>query len=193
MITIRIPTTILKVLASCSSHDETRWSLCGVCVELKNGDRATLIATDGRRLLTVRHSTDHKGEDVTFIIPSQLIDSVIHGELADIDFDPRTKLITLSVSKKHADTVRHTVMAIDANYPAWRQVIPSPMPDTFPARRIALNVGFLKDGLDAIQALGKKGVSVVAKDDAEGDEYLHQPVCFLSGDAMYVLMPLRAI
>ena len=118
-----------SMLRKCSfaiSTDETRYVLNGIFMSLKE-HKATMVATDGRRLAMVDEEVDisekSQGE---FIVPAKAINELNRllqetGE-AETKFSENQAAFTLKDDKGHATIV--ITKLIEGNYPNYRQVIP---------------------------------------------------------------------
>ncbi len=126
---------MLKKTAFAVSADESRFVLNGIFFSLKD-HRATLVATDGRRLAL----TDGEAEIPTesqgdFIVPTKAINELTRllqgtGNL-ELNFSENQVAFTLK-AENGFDTVI-TSKLVDGSYPNYRQVIPAD-----PQERVAL-------------------------------------------------------
>lgn len=182
----------LKAVRAIASNDETRLAINGVHVEMRQGEPPKLIATDGRRLLTLDLLDVFFCclEDCAFTIPSHLIDAIQHDDrLRVVRDDSTVKLEALGLNGDMLFSISGP--AIDAAFPTWRRVVPDPMPETLPGRTCPWNVELLIGGLTSLRAV--MGVSspackIVSK---ESDDPEKEPIVLLAKNVTFVLMPMR--
>ncbi len=199
LFTLRIPPKSLQAINTLRSHDETRYTLCGVCVEVSLSKPTLLIATDGRRLGVLRLDDDAEFNEspsatkATFIIPNDLIE----GALAAIKTSYVNTHFTLAYfpgtagSKAYVEiykdnNYRHSAYCIDGNYPNWPCVIPETLPENKLRPGIALNLNFASSFEKIADILGTPGGIMQFTGTA------HDPlVVRIGGNFVGVLMPMR--
>lgn len=177
----------LRVVATMSSTDDTRYVINGVLVEFKPGSSTLIVSTDGRRLC--RHESDwSEGEEAgSFIIPSRLISAIpATWTKCQMEFNPGNDSIMFWKDTGYdRGLISVQGFAIDGNFPTWRMVVPSPMPTEFPAKKVSLNPQYLADALQAIRDLGSTSATIVST------ESVNDPIVLLGTRVLIVLMPMR--
>ncbi len=119
------------------SHDESRYALTGVLFSIGK-EELSMIATDGHRLAVAKHGHNLEREDsqVEVIIPLKAVNEV--KKLCDTE-----QPVSINVGENQiAFTKDNTVLVsrlIDAQFPDYRQVIPSESNQKAQLEREALN------------------------------------------------------
>ncbi len=105
------------------SHDESRYALTGVLFSV-NQQELSMVATDGHRLAVIKRAHDMEFGDtpVEVIIPLKAITEV--KKLCETDESIAINLSESQISFRRDDTVLVSRL-IDAQFPDYRQVIPS--------------------------------------------------------------------
>lgn len=100
------------------SQDETRYVLCGVWCEWKDG-QMTVVATDGRRISHTSLAVALKSTG-GMIVPAKAVPLLL-----ELCSGGKTLSVTLSESNCRFDAFSRslTTKLIEANYPNWRQVL----------------------------------------------------------------------
>lgn len=116
----------IKAIASFSSTDEHRPSLCGVHIEHKD-KHAVLVATDGRCLGAYKAEVTPHGyhKPFSFTLPAELLKRVrVYRDARDVKFTVELcnsrQLITLETGDSFA--IRYP--ATEQKFPSWRQCVP---------------------------------------------------------------------
>lgn len=106
------------------SNEETRYYLCGVCLQLKGSDW-TIVATDGHRLRCVKSNSDlpHGEHDQSLIIPRKTVNSLlaIKRNVLAVFVSPDERCISFTFD----DGSILTSNLIDGSFPAWNRVVPN--------------------------------------------------------------------
>ncbi len=127
---------MMKKTSFAVSTDESRYVLNGIFISLKN-HKATMVATDGRRLALVDEDVDvAQNSEGEFIVPAKAVNELNRllsdkGEL-EIRFGDNQASFTLKDDKGGSLLIISKL--IEGNYPNYRQVIPAETKE-----RIALN------------------------------------------------------
>jgi DNA polymerase III subunit beta len=126
---------MMKKTSFAVSTDESRYVLNGIFISLKD-HKATMVATDGRRLALVDEEVDVSGKsEGEFIVPAKAVNELNRllldkGEV-EIRYAENQAAFSLTADKE--PSVLIVTKLIEGNYPNYRQVIP---PET--KERIAL-------------------------------------------------------
>ncbi|MGA2867409.1 MAG: DNA polymerase III subunit beta [Verrucomicrobiota bacterium] len=118
---------MMKKTSFAISTDESRYTLNGVFISLKD-HKMTMVATDGRRLALVDEELDvSEKSEGEFIIPVKSVNELNRllqdkGEV-EVRFTENQASFTLKDEK--GGTVLIITKLIEGNYPNYRQVIPS--------------------------------------------------------------------
>lgn len=183
MFKFEIKTNILKAMNRFASTDGTRTILCGVHLEAKR-NQTLLVATDGRRI-AVLEIGEPAVDDFQFTIPSALINALPAGTETELVYGPETGEIQANFS----DFSVHAV-AIEsrgqAQYPKWRQVIPSPWPKTLGNRHLSVNMQFLSEACRIGEELVGDAHTTITSAGHDGD-----PICIRRQNFTAIVMPLR--
>ena len=178
----------IKALLVIAPKTEARYYLCGALVECRD-DRATLVSTDGHRMVMIRPETRWEGDDVrdgNWIIPRDLLAAVrvkkggalfLHLDQFDGDTAARARLVTLNGPDLAAPT-------IDARFPDWRRVTPDKVSGEWAHYDPALRADF---GIIAELLTGDRNNAMLLEN---GDQ--PAPVLLGVDNALGVLMPRRA-
>lgn len=134
---ITINPTNLEAVSLCMSSEQTRYYMCGVCVETYADGSIGLISTDGRRLATMNAKIAEQPVS-SFIMHDNDVDASIKMAKAVMKEVGRSLADNVKICVKHeAPNVSISVMfneevkatrnskEIDGNFPDWRRVIPS--------------------------------------------------------------------
>lgn len=160
MKTIMKITMHLNTIKACrlfASEEKTRYYLGGVFFEAIKGS-VNLVATDGHRLIKFLETSEFEGEDVSFIIPSGLIDKIKYQrgeEMIELEFDAGKIVVGYN-----GDTFK--MDAIDGTYPDYHRVIPTVPEDE--KREVVKEIGFqpkfLGDFEKVNKLIGRKGAGI---------------------------------
>lgn len=175
------------------STDETRYVLNGIRFEIANGS-VKLIAADGRRLLL------HEPQDVTadatdagFIFPADILRAIAESPEGEaprkvrVEYDSETSAIRAVFGhSSYFDDFTVTCQAIGGTYPSWRQVVPDPIPSTFPNDHAAFNGHFVVDLMKAVEEIDGRYNGVRFTSAGPG-----QPLIAKTKNSTAILMPLR--
>lgn len=124
---------ILDKTAWAASSEETRFYLCGIALQVANGD-AVAVATDGHRLARFKFSVAADFPDV--IVPTRTVKEF--GNILTAD-DATVSLNENKIRVKSGDTVL-TSKLIDGQYPTWDRVIPKSNPNSITANSVDLRL-----------------------------------------------------
>jgi len=178
----------VKALLVIAPKTELRYYMCGVLVECRD-DRATLVATDGHRIVMIRPDARWEGDDVRdgrWIIPRDLLASVkvkkggalfLSLDQFSGDNNARARLVTLNGPNLAAPT-------IDASFPDWRRVTPDKASGEWAHYDPALRGDF---GTIAELLTGDRNNAMLLQN---GDQ--PAPVLLGVDNALGLLMPRRA-
>jgi DNA polymerase-3 subunit beta len=128
----RVLRDMLKKTAYAVSNDESRYVLNGVHMNL-NGEKMTVVATDGRRLALVEREMDlPKGLEAEIIIPTKAVSELQHllGDKGDV-----TVSIAENQVKCTFDATTLVSKLVEGAYPNYRQVIPTEAKERIPLER----------------------------------------------------------
>lgn len=113
---------MLRKCAYAVSTDETRHVLNGVHLSFQ-GDKLTVVATDGRRLALVEHEVEFPEEaQRDMIVPTKAVNELLHVLQDEGTVKVHALDNQLAVELENALIV---TKLIEGNYPNFRQVIPS--------------------------------------------------------------------
>ena len=173
----------IKALLLIAPKSDIRYYLNGVCVDVRNG-AATLVATDGHRLLAVPVLADNveNAIDGQYIIPRDVLDAVKPVKLSLRGTLPLTiEIVDTRITITGATTAASPT--IDGCFPDWRRVTPATAnnePAQYQPEYIA---SFGKVG----ELLGGKKVKCVIHYNGMGAAL----VTFPTSEALGVIMPMR--
>ena len=129
MFTITVNARALKAAAMCASSEETRYYLKGVFVEAPLSGDIILTATDGHRLVAMRHGPapdlQHDAGAWSVIVPLHMIDKLKIGKRAPdyatlgMTYSEEAKATKLTLS---FDGLSIAGDAVDGTFPAARRV-----------------------------------------------------------------------
>jgi hypothetical protein len=176
----KIKASVLRAFNRIASTDATRLVINGVHVEL-DSTGYTLVATDGRRLLSMRGDDQIFAESCQFIIPRPLIESMppLFGRLpVRVFFDERVVIIT-------DDALVLEYPKIEGNYPKWRDVVPKDWPGQFNGAALTADFDYFADILISIKEITDSSHCSVAQ---EGED---DPICFRPKRQDYDLFALQ--
>ena len=112
---------MIRMTAFAISHEESRYVLNGLLVEISN-DTIRAIATDGRRLAKIEKKlSTPSSKEVSVIIPNKAIQEVFRNlkDDGDISFIPSTNQVLFDVN-----SVLIATRIIEGEFPNYNQVIP---------------------------------------------------------------------
>lgn len=134
--------TMLNLTTFSMSHDETRYTLNGVCFLIKKG-RLRLVATDGRRLAMVEQPVGGTGE-YHGIVPTKAI-----YELHRLLGNEENIQLTFQQNQVKFDLGSTTLISrtIDGEFPNYEQVIPPEVSVKAKLQREALLVAIRRASL----------------------------------------------
>lgn len=190
---IELPKNELKALLPFAAEDETRFSLCGINVELRKGKHPVLISTDGRRLAVLKSEAEPWDSDATqFLLPRPLLEMVLKlcGDMGALPFTVEGKTITCKFLRPKTEMlVSLEYPQCEVAFPKWRQVVPK-IEHTGNLRRVSFNPAYMADYAKVATALlGNKhpGLLLYTEDDFSPMVARIQQI-----PAFYaVLMPMR--
>ncbi len=179
-----IPINEVEAMRTLAGTDETRYALCGVLFEITK-DSVLLVATDGRKMGIMKSSAkivELQGDKLEVTIPCIMISRLPKekGGVAKVCVN-ETKV---SFENKYGEVVEKL---IDANYPAWRGVVPKA---DFAPSRVNLSSTLITDFDKCAKKLcpGNAIVSLVP----HGDELLPVSVFIGNNKSFYgIVMPAR--
>lgn len=124
---------MLKSVSYAQSTDENRYILNGVYFNFAD-EKATLVATDGRRLALTALETEISSENAgSLILPAKTVSELERllgkGENVKIAFNDRQVAFEIAIDDDSGNTglVDHLYLVskiVEGNYPNYRQVIP---------------------------------------------------------------------
>jgi len=118
---------MLKKTSFAVSTDESRYVLNGIYISLKD-HKATMVATDGRRLALVDEEVDvsekSQGE---FIVPAKTVNELnrLLLEKGEIEIRYAENQASFALKDDKGQSVLIVSKLIEGNYPNYRQVIPA--------------------------------------------------------------------
>jgi DNA polymerase III subunit beta len=158
-----VPSTLLRTMIRrtvfATDVESTRYALNGLLVELE-GNRISLVGTDGRRLAVVRGTGTavggHSTKDFTPVVPSKamnLIDRTLQTEEEDV-------FVALHPNKVLVRTQRAVISSrlVEGRFPRYQEVFPSHSEVTIP-----LNVR------DLLQAT--RQAAIVTSEESRGVDF----------------------
>lgn len=116
---MQIRQSYLKAAAFFTSQDPTRYSLRGVLVTVEKG-YVYYVATDGHKLLALRHelAEGDEGATTTIIIPTKILKTLAAAKI-------RQDEVILEACRDGKYTLAAILFApIDGTFPDWRRVTP---------------------------------------------------------------------
>lgn len=124
---------MLKSVSYAQSNDENRYILNGVYFNFAD-EKATLVATDGRRLALTALETEISSENAgSLILPAKTVSELERllgkGDQLKIAFNDRQAAFEIAIDDDSGNTglVDHLYLVskiVEGNYPNYRQVIP---------------------------------------------------------------------
>jgi DNA polymerase-3 subunit beta len=155
-----------------ASNDETQYYLNGVCVE-QQGDKLTMVATDGYRLSKVTRSMTALPKDAKIIVGTKGVNAILsvldNKEAVEVSLSEDAVVAIFAQERK-----RIVVKLIEGQFPAYDKVFPTKYDGTMSA-----DVETLIDGIDTVSIMAgetrrvqfqtsKKSVEIESSSD-EGD------------------------
>lgn len=194
---------LLRKVSYASSQDDTRRTLKGVLISLKDA-KLTMVATDGRRLALVENELEFpQSEERDIVLPSKAVSELQRSLTGDGDIGMTVKKSQICFKM---DSMTVYCKLIDDAYPNYRQVIPKETRE-----HIAVDRQLLLDALDRASVMsldeansiklifesGKLTVTSAASEIGEASDMV--PIKY-AGSKMeimfnpaYVMDPLKAI
>lgn len=130
---ITIKANELEAIALAASHEDTRYYLNGVCVEVYKDGSYGMIATDGHRMASL-HARQKEEAITSFIIGNDTIKKALtlyKMAAKTVAKSVRDRLV-LIIDEKTVDIVLEDITKdsfnyapVDADFPDWRRIIPS--------------------------------------------------------------------
>ena len=172
----------IKALLLIAPKSDIRYYLNGVCVDVRNG-AATLVATDGHRLLAVPVLADdvESAIDGQYIIARDVLDAVKPCKAGKHSLPLTIEIVDARITITGATTATNSTM--DERFPDWRRVTPTSAnnePAQYQPEYIA---SFGKIG----ELFGGKNVKCVIHYNGMGAAL----VTFPTSEALGVIMPMR--
>lgn len=183
---ITITHDAIKALLLIAPKADIRYYLNGLCVDVRNG-AATLVATDGHRLLAVPVTADNVegASDGQYIIPRDVLDAVKPVKVTRGDTLPLTiEIVETRITITGATTA--TSPTVDGTYPDWRRVTPTSA-NNEPAQFNSDYLGSFGKVAELLGAKTKTGVTAVIHHNGTGAAL----VTFPCSEAIGVIMPCR--
>lgn len=115
---------MLRLTSFAVSHEESRYVLNGVLLEVNDGN-IKIVATDGRRLAKIEKKLAEKNKkDFSVIVPIKAVHEIIRNLKDDkeVSFTVGTNQILFDI-----DGVLIATRVIEGEYPNYNQVIPKPV------------------------------------------------------------------
>lgn len=184
--------TAIKTLQPFISKEETRFYLCGIFFEWKNGDdKINMVATDGHKLCVVQiditPSTD-TNDNIAAIVPTsalktilQILKSVGNNKMpVTLKFDDNNLKLWIETPDQKAE-----LKLIDGNFPDYRRVVP--------IEKAIFTIGLQK--AQATEAM-KAVKAVKAHKGKEAMEWqmtdANSPIKLVGQDKLVIIMPTRS-
>ncbi len=179
----------LKTLKPFASKEETRFYLCGIHLDLREGeDEISIVATDGHKLGVLTYAVDRQeGFDgaIAAIIPTKAVETLcvmLKGLNDDfpieVSFNEAGRRMFVNAGDERGD-----FLLIDGTYPDYRSVIPTKKPNFL----IGLAKAQAKEAMAAIAAQDKSSPLVWEIIDNTAPLLLHTE----DSAEQYVIMPMR--
>lgn len=128
---LTLSTRALKACEAVASRDETRYTLCGILIEIPSDSHVILVASDARSLFAMRIRVDVHGftAPCQYIIPIGLVEMLspaLSGQgMVEVEItEPDSKecpVITLT-DYTASDVISYSRRVIIGTYPDWRKV-----------------------------------------------------------------------
>lgn len=177
---IIIPVSCLKALRLFSAKMDVRFYLCGIDVEVREGE-LTAVSTDGHRMAIFREKTDV--QDCHFYLPNSIADIVIKnaGALGAVFIADAEK-----TTFKLFDTVNSELLIgkADHKFPNWRLVYPKDRTMTADSEGL-YNLGYIADMVKAAKILGNRLPQITLNGDNKAGLFK------IGGDFEIIIMPMR--
>ena len=112
---------MFRMTAFAVSHEESRYVLNGILVEITN-NMVRMVATDGRRLAKIeRPLVNTVSKDVSFILPIKAVSEINRNlkDIGDVIFVPGTSQVMFDING-----VLIATRIIEGDFPNYTQVIP---------------------------------------------------------------------
>lgn len=193
--TFQIRWAAIKAAELIASHDQTRFILNGVQIEIVSDGEAVLASTDGRRLFACKENIEiieQDGEFLgSFVIPRELI---AFSKIASLT--KGIKQATISVDGRRVTiSCPRTGMSFAGNdlkgkYPEWRKVIPTG--DLNDRIQMCVNPRYLADFYKCFAVLTEDKNPCLKFSQHDGNELNPFIItCQKEAGAFGVLMPMR--
>jgi len=151
-----------------TSSDESRYVLQGVNIEMREGQKPTIVATDGRRLVVIQTVAEQSEEcecNHEMLLRGDFIKAVcdlskaIGGKLfpwIEIVNCAGSKRVQVSFVGGKAILDAEDNALVEGAFPAWRQVLPAKKAIRQPMNDVGLNAEFIGDFAKAAKLLEAK-------------------------------------
>lgn len=182
-----LPWRHLKAVNAASSTDTTRYSLCGVQVEVRSKNEVLLVATNGIAIIVSCVKSEHNAEKGdTFIIPSELIRRIEPTQVEEVVIKVSSgERMKRRITVAEPQAIHSSAPEIDGNYPNWRQVVK--IPGDF---KIGLTCGISTQITDIIFKAMRQ-MKVNQRLLPYENEKLGVHFCMITDDMACGFMPLR--
>ncbi len=189
--------TMIRRTVFATDVESTRYALNGLLVELE-GNRISLVGTDGRRLAVMRGTGvavgGHNTKDFTPVVPSKamnLLDRTLQSDDEEIE-------LALQPNKMLVKTQRAVISSrlVEGRFPRYQEVFPSRSEVTVPlnvkdllqaVRQAAIVTSDESRGVDFAFAEGK--LTLAAQSAEVGQSQVELPVSYDAKDIMITFDP----
>ena len=153
-----------------ASTDESRYTLNGVCIELRPMNKPTIVATDGRRLVVIETVAEQTEESsgthrilmrADFAKPLCALCKALGGKLfpwIDIENKAGSARVSTRIVGAECYIEAEKNGLIEGEFPEWRKVLPPRnKAKREPISDVAMNAGFMADFAKAAKILEAPG------------------------------------
>lgn len=181
MFQTHIQPATLRALGNFIGDSEGRVALNGILFDCQ-GKELSIVATDSRRLVIHKPEWEHTDAKIQFILPAFILPMLPEKNARsvwEIAFETTSQQIRIVT-----DDFTISCRAVDAKFPSYKEIVPDPLPTTFPAHALNANLGFLTSVFALINFLHGNSAHVEPVWDGYGT-----PVVFEFSDTRILLMP----
>lgn len=209
---INVAAERMRLAASCMAKHDIRYYLNGVLVEPREAGGVFIVATDGHRLIAVIDPTGEASEPTILSLSADMLRRMPRPSAADgfpmggkvnkllpadtetghrviLDtFRERSALVLTGAAGEPACI--HLSPIIEGNFPDWRRVVPSNLPELKPGTTDVYRYDYLSTVLDTFARSARFTVTTTAMQSAIGAGivfHIHRHEY-----AILVVMPMRS-
>ena len=193
---LHVPRGGLKACARIAAKQDIRYYLNGVLVEA-DSEGTTLVATDGHRMLIVRHHAANKIDAPTsFIMPREVIAQAVSGipralRKLPIMLTPADGDMWSMPLPQLPGSARMEFSPIQGKFPEWRKVIPARVSGMAGHYNPKFTADFALAAEDVAYARSTRGSPITVVQNAEGPAIVRSTLCH-ADEFLGILMGYKA-